>query len=303
MNSRPDLLYILAPSFSGSTLLTYLLAQHDEISTIGELKATQMGDVDIYRCSCGSQIRACKFWSEVGRRCAEAGADFSLGRFGTVFQGDTWLADKIVKTAVRRPWFEHFRTFALHAIPGAASSVRRIARHNLELMKIVCDLQGGSIFLDGSKDSVRLKHLVEARVWRVRVIYLQRDGRGVANSFKSHRNLTFDEAMKVWRTDAAELQCMRRRLDRNAVLDLHYEDLCRSPGETCQRIWQWLGIADQAIDTNFKQGDFHILGNAMRLRAMNEIRLDERWKSALSDGDMAAFERSGGILNRELGYE
>ena len=48
MSERPRLLYILAPSYSGSTLLTYLLSQHDAIATVGELKATSRGDLDTY---------------------------------------------------------------------------------------------------------------------------------------------------------------------------------------------------------------------------------------------------------------
>ncbi|MGH8168164.1 MAG: sulfotransferase [Woeseiaceae bacterium] len=303
MSSRPTLLYILAPSFSGSTLLSYLLAQHDAISTIGELKATRMGDVRSYVCSCGSLIRDCGFWSAVGMKSKEAGLDFSVDRFGTVFRGDNLLADRIVQTGVRGAWFEAARDVAIRVVPGAWSAVARIAHYNSALVRIICDLQGGPIFLDGSKDSVRLKYLIDAGLWQMRVIYLQRDGRGVSNSFKAHRNLTHEQAVQVWREGAGELQRMRRRLDPETVIDLHYEDLCRQPKETLQQVWRWLGIDDKLIQLNFKQGDFHILGNTMRLTNTSEIRLDECWRSALSMQDLAAFEQWGGALNRELGYE
>ena len=39
-----DLVYILAASHSGSTLLAMLLSTHPEICTVGELKATNLGD-------------------------------------------------------------------------------------------------------------------------------------------------------------------------------------------------------------------------------------------------------------------
>ena len=87
MSTRPVLLYILAPSFSGSTLLTYLLAQHPRVATVGELKATQMGPIDDYRCSCGEPMRTCAFWQALDREAGADGVDFSLEDFGTVFDG------------------------------------------------------------------------------------------------------------------------------------------------------------------------------------------------------------------------
>ena len=62
LQERGDLVYILAPSYTGSTLLTFLLAQHKSIATIGELKATAREDLETYRCSCGSLMRKCHFW-------------------------------------------------------------------------------------------------------------------------------------------------------------------------------------------------------------------------------------------------
>ena len=52
-----DLIYIMSPSFSGSTLLTFLMGAHPSVATVGELKATSLGDIDEYDCSCGSRIR------------------------------------------------------------------------------------------------------------------------------------------------------------------------------------------------------------------------------------------------------
>ena len=303
MDSKPTLLYILAPSYSGSTLLTYLLAQHRAISTVGELKGTSMGDVRAYRCSCGSLIHECEFWKQVDARARESGLEFSFDNFGTVFQGDHPLADRIVRAGVRSPAAEILRRLACAIVPGAAAGIRRVAEQNRVLTGIVCELQGGTIFLDGSKDAARLLHLLQAGLWQVRVIYLQRDGRGVANSIGAHRNVPFRQAMEIWREDVIELQRMRRRLDDGAVFDLHYEDLCRSPVETLGRLWSWLGVDPMPVRQRFRDGTFHILGNTMRLSGAAEIRLDERWRATLSQEDMGMFEQRNGTLNRQLAYE
>jgi hypothetical protein len=40
----------------------------------------------------------------------------------------------------------------------------------------------------------------------------------------------------------------------------------------------------------------------MRLDRDSEIKLDERWKTALTASELAIFERTAGSLNRNLGY-
>ena len=89
LQERRDLVYILAPSYTGSTLLTFLLAQHKGIATIGELKATARGDLETYRCSCGSLMRECHFWEKVTDRMQKADVSFTLDDFGTHFQSDS----------------------------------------------------------------------------------------------------------------------------------------------------------------------------------------------------------------------
>ena len=76
-----DFVYIASPSYSGSTLLTFLLAAHPEVASIGELKASAMGDADAYTCSCGAPIRRCPFWRRVCDELARRGLDFDLDDF------------------------------------------------------------------------------------------------------------------------------------------------------------------------------------------------------------------------------
>ena len=48
--------------------------------------------------------------------------------------------------------------------------------------------------------------------------------------------------------------------------------------------------------------EHHIVGYRMRLNFRSEIKLDERWKSALSGKQREVFERRCGALNQNLGY-
>lgn len=303
MSDRPRLLYILAPSYSGSTLLTYLLSQHDAIATVGELKATSRGDLDTYHCSCGELMRECEFWSKLTQRARDAGLEFSVDEFGTVYGDGGGPVNRIVRALVRGPLFEAARSALLALLPEKMTRVREVTRQNLALSRMVCDMQGGSIFLDGSKDAARLLHFLRSGEWDINVIYLQRDGRGVTNSYVKHDGVDYDGAVTYWRKAVTELETMRRRLVNIEVYDLLYEDLCRDPERKLAEICGWLGI--DALDDSqaFAPESQHVLGNSMRLGNVNEVRFDEAWRKVLTADNLRAFHERAGVLNQSLGYE
>jgi hypothetical protein len=302
---RVKLLYILAPSFSGSTLLTYLLAHHPRISTIGELKATKMGNPAEYRCSCGDVITECRFWNEVGRLSRERSLPFDVRDFDTVlhFEGDSGFANRLIRADVRGPMFEAARSAAIALVPAARRRLANQLRRNYELTRVIAQAQGGEIFLDGSKDPTRLLHFIGAGLWDVRIVYLQRDGRGVISSIAKHRGIDFAQAAEQWERNIRALEHMRRRLPDRDVLDMKYEDLCSRPTECLTRLFNWLGIEDRPIEVgDFKQGSFHILGNSMRLNGVSAIKLDEAWRTKLSPQQIDYFLRKFGAMHSRLGY-
>ena len=68
----------------------------------------------------------------------------------------------------------------------------------------------------------------------------------------------------------------------------------------CSRSWTWTRTAAGArLPRSFEH---HVIGNGMRLDTTSEIRLDERWRTALTPADLAVFEAEAGALNRQLGY-
>lgn len=300
---RQRLLYILAPSYSGSTLLTYLLAWHPRIATIGELKATPMGDVERYRCSCGELITRCGFWREVTALCAKGNLHFDVRNFDTVLHSESPLADRLLKAEVRSPSFEALRRIGLALLPSARADLARQLERNRVLTGVIAELQNADVFLDGSKDATRLLHFVESELWEVRVIHLQRDGRGVITSIAKHTGLSFVQAAERWAKDMQGLENMRKRLPPSMVIDLKYEELCRATAASLASIFGWLGIdaATTAAD-DFKRGDFHLLGNAMRLNAVSEVRLDEKWRSQIGETEQRYFLRKFGALHERLGY-
>jgi len=299
---RPELLYILGPSYSGSTLLTFLLARHPKIATIGELKATALGDIDVYRCSCGALLKECAFWQRIQAAMQERGAPFSFGEFGTDFNSGPRNFGRAVRAGVRGAVWGALSTLALATVPSWRRRLGNIVVQNRLLIGIISELQGGRVFLDGSKDPDRLRQLALHLDRKVKVIRLIRDGRGVTNSYMKHYKVGMDVALSEWLGTERGCDQVLSELPAGNVLTLQYEELCRNPRETLAAIWRFAGLEAEPEHQRSEVSDFHILGNAMRLDPGKAIALDEKWRKELRADALALFERLAGGRNRQYGY-
>ena len=180
-SDRTRLVYLLAASHSGSTLLAQLIGSHPDVATAGELKVTSLGDPERYRCSCGTLIRQCGFWGRVSESMARRGQVFDVTRAGTHFgAGASPLAHRLLRPLHRGPALEALRDLALALTPGWRASLRSLQERNAALAASVVEVTGKAFVVDSSKIAVRLKYLLRNPALEVRVVRIIRDGRGVA---------------------------------------------------------------------------------------------------------------------------
>ncbi len=299
-----ELLYILSPSYSGSTLLTFLLGTHPAIATVGELKATSHGDVESYLCSCGTRIIECGFWRRVTDELARHGVAFDVRDFGTHFRlPRRGLADRLVSTRFRNGIFETVRDTALRWLPGAHDAFQAIIEKNRAIIDVVTALKGGRSFLDGSKDPIRLKYFRDAGYWSTRVVRLIRDGRASSSSYMRIHKAAMFQAAARWRQNQEECDRMAESLPTDSVLSVRYESLCAQPDKSLGDIFGFLGLDPALARKDFRAVEQHLLGHTMRLRDNKEIALDEKWKTKLTSEDLRIFDRIAGGLNWRHGYD
>jgi hypothetical protein len=324
-NTRVPLVYILAASHSGSTLFAMLLGAHPEVCTTGELKITSLGDPANYRCSCRKLIRECPFWTAVQADMRQAGHEFDIAHAGTDLIGNSrGLARRLLAPLHRGPWFERLRDSALTFVPGWRSHLARVQVLNAHLMQKILARTGKKYIVDSSKIGIRLKYLLRNPLLDVRVIRLVRDGRGVSLTYldparfadasdpklrgggtggdRQQERLDMVHAAHEWRRSNEEAEAIVRGLDPARCMEVRYEHLCADPAKTLASVHRFLGVAPMDAVPDFRHQEHHVIGNGMRLDSGSEIRLDERWRSELSEMDLAEFEKEAGDLNRRLGY-
>lgn len=319
------LAYILAASHSGSTLLAMLLGGHPDVCTVGELKATSLGDIDRYRCSCGTLIRQCPFWLGITADMAARGLDFDITDARTDIRGSAnAYVRRLLQPLHRGPLLEAARDLALHASPAWRPHLTEVTSRNGALAASLAARTGAQVVVDSSKIGVRLKYLLRQKDLDVRVIRMIRDGRGVALTYvnpaefadsrdatlrqggmggdRATERLSMEEAALEWRRSNEEADAVVAGLDPSRWTEVRYEELCARPLETLQRLCTVLGIDPSRATLGFRSRPHHIVGNGMRLDAVERIEYDERWRTALSAADLQTFDAVAGARNRALGY-
>jgi hypothetical protein len=322
---KPIVAYLLAASHSGSTLLALLLASHPDVCTTGELKATSLGDPDTYRCSCGAPIRECPFWNNVSRAMAERGHAFDIQHADThITTGATPYARRLLQPLVRGRALEALRDAGLDV---STSWRRRLARFhavNESLVRSVCELTGTRVIVDSSKVGIRLKYLLRNPGLDVRVIRLIRDGRAVALTYtdpcsyadaraphlrgggdggsRERERLTIQEAAHEWRRSNEEADALVASLGPERYTTINYEALCTDTQNVLSKVWTFVGLPAVPLQAGWRQRNHHVVGNGMRFDATEDVRLDERWKTALDAEAQSVFHTEAGALNRRFGY-
>lgn len=295
------LVYILGAGHSGSTLLAMLFGAHPEICTIGEVKAPAVHDVG-YKCSCGQRIDECEFWQAMVDLVAQGGATLDLPGGTTDFRrARSPYVRRLLRPLHRGPILEWVREAALSISPTWKPHLQRFDVLSAAVARAACELTGTHVFVDSSKTGIQLKYLLRNPALDVKVIRLVRDGRGVSNSYRKSDGLSFADAAFLWRRSNEEAAAIVEQLAVDRWFDLRYEALCSNLTATMGELVQFAGVKAGPVRFDIERRQ-HVLGNnKMRLNPA-QIRLDEKWRKALSAEDIRTFDRVAGALNRELGY-
>ena len=306
-STSTDVLYIMGHGYSGSTLLTFLLGSHPQIATIGELgiaeQAKAQTSPESYLCSCHAPVRECGFWSRVSREMKERGHDFDVWDSDLDFRArGGGIADVILRAVQRGPVLELARSVGVRIVPGARRELARILGRIENLAQIVTGIKGARVFLDSSKRPERAVFMRRVPGFNMKVIHLVRDGRAVSWSNMKNLGVGPEAAADSWVADNRGAEHARRYFPADRWLTLRHEDVCADPAGALSKIYSFVGLPAGDGIPDFRNSEQHVIGNRMRLSSTSEIRLDDRWKTALTPEQMAVIERRVAPLNRSYGY-
>jgi hypothetical protein len=319
------ILYILAASHSGSTLLAMLLGGHPDVCTVGELKLSAIGDASRYRCSCGRLLVECPFWGGVEADMRRGGFDFDVRDPRTDVRGvPSGFARRLLRPLLRGASLERCRDAALALSPAWRAWLPQVQARGAALAAAACTRMRSQVIVDSSKHGLRLKYLLRNPGVDVRVVRLLRDGRAVTLTYidperfadaedtslrgggfgasRDGERLDARTAASQWRRSVEDMAHAFARVPVDRRIDLRYEDLCTDVDGSVRRVLAFAGVDAALWQPSFRAREQHVVGNGMRLNASSSVVLDDRWRQALSTADREVFDAVAGDLNGRLGY-
>ncbi len=293
------LAYITSSSYSGSTLLSFILNSNPEISTISEFDIMEtIQNNPNYLCSCGEKLRECGFFSQLKSELISEGVNFKLDDMDLMFyitkneRLNRYLTQKI--PFLNSTALESIRDNVLNFIPAYKKRMNDIFYRNGLFMKKVVELQKGSVFLDANKNPYRLKFL--SKQHDTTAIYLYKNGiAGAYSFFKASKLLdkhaiTFEDACTRWFVEQITInRCINNIKSANKI-NLSYSELCKKPEKSVQDICSLLKI-DYSSLHDFQQAEHHIIGNVMRTAGIDSIKESVDWKEKLTEQDYSTYRR------------
>ncbi|MBT8444505.1 MAG: hypothetical protein KJO13_07150 [Gammaproteobacteria bacterium] len=284
---RVKVLYISCSSFSGSTLLSFLLNTHPRLVTIGHTTGWAFGEDEAFACSCGELLQECPFYRFVEAEYDKAGLPFDIRNFGTAYKlaENSRLNDILVgcPPKIRNSRLEQLRDNLVRRMPGWTTRLKQQDRANLVLMQAALDYAGADVYVDSSHRPHRLRQLAESGYFDLYVMHLVRDIRGVVLSHMKRRSWDPALATRVWLNEQANILRVSEEFPNRLIVE--YDDLCDDVNSTLEQIHRFVSVEPLPMVDDFKEVDHHILGNQMRLGA-GKIQRDTKWQRELSETDL-----------------
>lgn len=288
--------FLTSHAYSGSTLTSFLLGSHPEIATVGMLTGPAAHlDLNTYRCSCGQLFQQDPFWQAVTAAVNRYGISYSLNRhLGTRIElGSNSLLRRIRTDSLRRNTVEEIRDWLMFNLwPGHKRAMHRLVHRNEIFARAILEVSGKTVFLDTSKDPMRMRYLRLSPHIDLYVIHLIRDVRGVVASILSRReDMDVRQATNHWLVAEHNIRRHLESIPAQRQIEVQYKDITTNTLETLNRLFSFVGVQPLQQMVNFRDVEHHVLGNKMRKQSTSEIRVDDRWRTILSEKQLELIDR------------
>lgn len=286
--------YVTSSSYSGSTLLAFLLNTHPDIFTVSEMDGWRYAEHETFLCSCGKALSECPLFRSIGVAFRGEGLPFDFRNFGTRYRLarsdrlNRYLTEGLTRFTTGP--VEHARDAVVQAIPPFARQLGRQDRANLTFIRAALSYSGATVFVDACKSPFRLRHLRRIAALDLRPLYLVRDPRGVVFSNMVKWHLDAATAIRLWLGE--QMHIVRIAREQPIAGQVYYEALCDDPAGTLAAIHRFIGVARHPFSGDFRSVEHHVLGNFMRLQSESAVQKDTRWRDQLATADRSGIEQA-----------
>jgi hypothetical protein len=292
-------------------LLAQLLGGHSKITSVGELhhlRAYMLNDRQYYDppdglvCACGSRFAECGFWQDVLRRLQSplSGIELNPKYFG--WQGQSGQEKASYERVLRRIIMNYPDLLLFRGIQKLYGGKTFVA-NNMRVYDSLFRAAKTNYIVDSSKGPTRFRLLYESCPQKFMVLALQRDYRAVAYS-QLMRGIKVEDSVKMWARIVVSIEKALRRVPKNRIIRVRYEELCGHPKAEMTRICRNLGLDYESDLTTRPTVALHDLGGSPSKRdpEKRKITLDTRYLHAFSKRELDKMRRLAGEAAELAGY-
>ena len=262
-----EILYILGAGHCGSTLLNLCLDQHSSIIGVSEI--------------------------------------ISLNRKRPGWSGEEYVLEKQFWSDVNQAMFKKYGSRLIEVpfnLKDVLSSDSLNIRRNKEALEAILEISGKQIISDASKNPNRLNILLGSSLFKIRVIYLVRDGRAIVHAYRRKYGNWWVGWRNLMRIDRAARNLMKKHGSEN-WLTIRYEDMVSDLEGTLCKICKFTGVKFQSEMLTPDTSSFNGLGgNRLRKRPIEGINLDAAWKTEMPKLIRTFTKFTVSSFNRRHGY-
>lgn len=181
---------------------------------------------------------------------------------------------------------------------GIAQDSHTIANATGNLINSLGDLQAKklnrNIWINKTPEIPRMGRELRLSIGRCKIIHIIRNGRDVVRSAKQLKWGTVQTIAENWRDLILDSRAAAKEAPEDYI-EIRYEELVANPVRTVNQILELIGLDRKGdeIAARYELGKGKKIGTA-RVR---------NWVKRLRGEDLRVFERIGGNLQKELGYE
>lgn len=272
------LVYIMADSRSGSTLLERMLNRHPSITSVGELRRLNECIKNDGNCSCGEKISKCKFWEKVFTDFEES-----------LFQIQTlWERSQQLKPITNILLILLQKKIKYFKVIGDIEKGIRISNCCYKIYERISEINDTPIVVDSSKVAYQGRLMYNSNPEKTYFLCLSRNINGLIYSKMRRKNMSVEDAARSTYKNCKMMQLMKKNVRSEHILPCRYEDLCHDPNDFLNKICQFMAISDITTWNRSEDINAHMIGGSPGFDEVNlaGIREDTSWKKVLTDRDI-----------------
>lgn len=275
MDDPLKLLYVLGFSYSGSTLLAFLLNAHPRIVSTGEIIGPpHFSKGKPFLCSCARPIEWCPYYRYLQDRIGLLGFNLREHRWDTRHLSENaGTVEKLLWEVICCDPIRTIRDILRRQVPALRRRECDLVNLNTKFIRAVAESRDVRIVVDSSKIPSRLPILLRCPNLDVRVVHLVRHPLDCLNSAMKYHSHPPEIVLKSWKQNFNASRFILNSYRHVPFIQVKYEDLCDNPrfwvGSICK-------LVDETFDESvfsFRQCQHHIVGNRMRLESSEKIQM------------------------------